>query len=64
MFETLCISVSLTRLQLLILNSCLLYQASLPYVKFPDCCHSAHELGKGHILPTVALVKQQVCVVS
>ena len=38
-------SVSLTRLQLPVLNSSLLYQASLPYVKFSDCCHSAHELG-------------------
>ena len=38
-------SVSFTRLQLHILNSHLLYQASLPYVKFSDCCHSAHELG-------------------
>ena len=38
-------SVSLTRLQLPVLNSCLLYQASLLYVKFSDCCHNAHELG-------------------
>ena len=38
-------SVSHTRLQLPVLNSSLLYQASLPYVKFSDCCHSAHELG-------------------
>ena len=38
-------SVSLTRLQLAVLISCLLYQASLPYVKFPDCCYSGHELG-------------------
>ena len=38
-------SVSLTRLQLPVLNSRLLYQASLPYVKFSDCCHSTHELG-------------------
>ena len=38
-------SVSLTRLQLPVLNSSLLYQASLPYAKFSDCCDSAHELG-------------------
>ena len=38
-------SVSLTRLQLLVLNSCLLYQASLLCIKFSDCCHSAHKLG-------------------
>ena len=38
-------SVSLTRLLLPVLNSCLLYQASLRSIKFPDCCHSAHELG-------------------
>ena len=38
-------SVSLTMLQLPVLNSRLPYQASLPYVKFSDCCHSAHELG-------------------
>ena len=37
--------VSLTRLQLPVLNYCFLYQASLLYVKFSDCCHSAHELG-------------------
>ena len=37
-------SVSLNRLQLPVLNSHLLYQASLPYVEFSDCCHSAHEL--------------------
>ena len=44
-------SISFTRLQLPVLNFCLLYQASfslyqasLPNVKFSDCCHSAHEL--------------------
>ena len=57
-------SVSLTRLPLPVLNSRLLCQASLPYVKFSDCCHSAHELGSRHILPSAALVKQQACVVS
>ena len=38
-------SVSRTRLQFHVLNSRLLYQASLPYVKFSDYIHSAHELG-------------------
>ena len=57
-------SVRLTRLQLPVLNSCLLYQDSLKYANFSDCCHSAHELGERHILPSVELVKQQVCVVS
>ena len=33
-------------------------------VKFSDCWHSAHELCQRHILPSVALVKQQVYVVS
>ena len=41
-------SVSLTWLQLP--DSCLLYQASLPYVKFLDLCHSAHDLCQRHIL--------------
>ena len=36
--------VSLIRLQLPV-NSQLLYQASLLYVKFSDSCHSAHKLG-------------------
>ena len=43
-------SVSLTRLQLLVLNSRLLYQASLPYVKFSDRCLIAHEFGSRHNL--------------
>ena len=38
-------SVSLTRLHLPVLNSCLLYQTSLPYVEFSDSCHSPHKLG-------------------
>ena len=38
-------SVSLTRLHLPVANSRLLYQASLPNVKFSGCCHSAHEFG-------------------
>ena len=38
-------SVSLTWLQRPVLNSRLLYQATLPYVKFSDCCHSIHEFG-------------------
>ena len=33
-------SVNLTSLQLPIFNSRLLYQASLPYVKFSDCFHT------------------------
>ena len=38
-------SALLDYVQLPILNSYLLHQASLPYVKFSDCCHSAQELG-------------------
>ena len=38
-------SVSLTRLQLHVLNSRVLNQVSLLNVKFSDCCHSAHKLG-------------------
>ena len=38
-------SVSRSRLQLPVLNSRLLYQASLPYLKFSDYGHSSHELG-------------------
>ena len=38
-------SVSLTRLQLPVLNYRFLYQASLLYVNFSDCCRSALELG-------------------
>ena len=38
-------SVSLTKLQLPILNSRLLYQASLLYAKFLDCCYNTHKLG-------------------
>ena len=38
-------SVSLTRLQPPVLNSHLLYQVYLPYVKFSDCCISAHNFG-------------------
>ena len=53
-------SACLIRLQLPVLNSRLLYQASLPYVKFSDCCHSAHEPGSRHILPSAALA----CAVS
>ena len=48
-------SVSLTRLQLPVLNchllyqaSFLLYQASLSYIKFSDCCHSAHKTHFAH----------------
>ena len=58
------ISVSLTRPQFPVLHFCLLYQTSLPYIKFLDCCHRAHKLGQRHILPSVVLVKQQACVVS
>ena len=38
-------SVSLTRPQLPVLNSHLLCEVSLPYVKFSDYCHSAHKFG-------------------
>ena len=55
-------SVSFTLLQLP--SSCLLYQASLLYVKFSDCCHIADKLSQRQILPSVALVTQQVYVVS
>ena len=55
-------SVSLTWLQLP--NYCLLQQARLLYVKFSDYCHSADELCQRHILPSVALIKQQLYVVS
>ena len=37
-------SVSLTRIQLPVLNSRVLYQASLSYIKFSDWCHSTRKL--------------------
>ena len=41
-------SVSLTRLQFVILNSRQLGQASLLYVKFPDYCHSTHQVTQSY----------------
>ena len=36
-------SASLTRLQLHVLNFCLLFQASLIHIRISDSCHSSHE---------------------